>query len=180
MTWITYDIGNPVIPAPPQAYADQQDNFRDPFVFWYGPTDKWIAVVSLAQLHKLLIYTSTNLKEWTGASEFGPVNAIGGEQNLLSNIHGKALNVRVSFTPTAGSTLSLAVRVGGTDQTVIRYVQSSGQLQVDRTSSGNISYDPNAGGVHVANLQPDTNGVVQVRVLVDECSVEVFGGEGQM
>jgi sucrose-6-phosphate hydrolase SacC (GH32 family) len=101
-------------------------------------------------------------------------------QKLLSNMHGKALDVRVSFIPVAGSTLSLAVRVGGTDQTVIRYVQFSGQLQVDRTSSGNISYDPNAGGVHVANLQPDTNGVVQVRVLVDECSVEVFGGEGQV
>jgi sucrose-6-phosphate hydrolase SacC (GH32 family) len=32
----------------------------------------------------------------------------------------------------------------------------------------------------VANLQPDKNGVLQVRVLVDECSVEVFGGEGQV
>jgi sucrose-6-phosphate hydrolase SacC (GH32 family) len=35
-------------------------------------------------------------------------------QKLLSNIHGKALDVRVSFIPAAGSTLSLAVRVGGT------------------------------------------------------------------
>lgn len=69
--------------------------------------------------------------------------------------------------------------MGGTDQTVIRYVQSSEQLQVDRTSSGNISYDPAAGGVHVQTFQPDANGVVHLRALVDECSVEVFGGEGQ-
>lgn len=101
-------------------------------------------------------------------------------QQLLSTIHGKALDVRISSIPAADSTLSLAVRVGGTDQTVIRYVQSSGQLQVDRTSSGNISYDPAAGSVHTVALSPDANGVVEIRVLVDECSVEVFGGQGQV
>lgn len=78
MTWTTYDVGNPVIPTPPQAYANQLNNFRDPFVFWHDPSQKWTAVVSLAQLHKLLIYTSTNLKDWTQVSEFGPINAIGG------------------------------------------------------------------------------------------------------
>jgi sucrose-6-phosphate hydrolase SacC (GH32 family) len=101
-------------------------------------------------------------------------------QKLLSEVHGKALDIYVSFTPAAGSTLSLAVRVGGSDQTIIRYVQSSKQLQVDRSSSGNVGYDPAAGGVHGATLQPDANGVVSLRILVDECSVEVFGGAGQV
>jgi sucrose-6-phosphate hydrolase SacC (GH32 family) len=101
-------------------------------------------------------------------------------QVLLSTTHGKALDIRLSCIPAAGSTLSLAVRVGGSDQTVIRYVQSSRQLQVDRTSSGDISYDPAAGGVHTVSLSPDANGVVELRVLVDECSVEVFGGGGQV
>lgn len=100
-------------------------------------------------------------------------------QTLLSTIHGKALEIRICCIPAAGSTLSLAVRVGGTDETVIRYVQSSGELQVDRTSSGDVSYDPNAGGVHVETFWPGADGVVRLRVLVDECSVEVFGGEGQ-
>ena len=78
MTWTTYDAVNPVILAPPAPYADQWKDFRDPFVFWHDVSQKWISVISLAQLHKLLIYTSTNLKTWTYVSEFGPVNAIGG------------------------------------------------------------------------------------------------------
>ncbi|THZ29391.1 concanavalin A-like lectin/glucanase [Aureobasidium pullulans] len=78
MTWTTYDAVNPVILEPPAAYADQFIDFRDPFVFWHEETKKWVVILSLAQLHKLLIYTSPNLKEWTLASEFGPVNAAGG------------------------------------------------------------------------------------------------------
>ncbi|KAH7116247.1 exoinulinase InuD [Dendryphion nanum] len=78
MTWTTYEAGNPVILEPPKQYADQYREFRDPFVFWHDSSKKWIAVISLAQLHKLLIYTSSDLKVWTYASEFGPVNAIDG------------------------------------------------------------------------------------------------------
>ncbi|KAL1591358.1 hypothetical protein SLS60_012057 [Paraconiothyrium brasiliense] len=78
MTWTTYEAGNPVILEPPQPHGDQYRDFRDPYVFWHDSTKKWIALVSLAQLHKLLIYTSLDLKVWTYVSEFGPVNAVGG------------------------------------------------------------------------------------------------------
>ena len=78
MTWTTYDAANPVILDPPAPYSDQFLNFRDPNIFWHKPTKKWIAVLSLAELHKLLIYTSRDLKNWNLASEFGPVNAVGG------------------------------------------------------------------------------------------------------
>lgn len=101
-------------------------------------------------------------------------------QSLLSEIHGRALDIRLSFVPSAGSTLSLAVRKAGDQQTVIRYAESSGALSTDRTASGNIGYDPAAGGVHSANFAADSDGVVNLRVLVDECSIEVFGGEGQV
>ena len=47
-------------------------------MFWHDASQKWIAVVSLANLHKLLIYTSFDLKDWEQVSEFGPVNAVGG------------------------------------------------------------------------------------------------------
>lgn len=101
-------------------------------------------------------------------------------QSLLSDIHGQALDIRLSFVPSAGSTLCLAVRKGGDQQTVIRYAESSSALSTDRTASGNIEYDPAAGGVHSATFVASMDGVVNLRVLVDECSVEVFGGEGQV
>jgi levanase/fructan beta-fructosidase len=78
MNWTTYDAGNPVILNPPAEYADQILEFRDPAVSWHGPSGKWVAVVSLAKLHKLVIYTSTNLKDWKYVSEFGPANAVDG------------------------------------------------------------------------------------------------------
>ncbi|KAK2767673.1 hypothetical protein FQN54_003831 [Arachnomyces sp. PD_36] len=78
MTWTTYDPGNPVILDPPAPYEDQFPEFRDPYVFWHEETKKWVAVISLAKLHKLVIYTSENLIDWTHVSEFGPANAVGG------------------------------------------------------------------------------------------------------
>ncbi|KAL4932599.1 glycoside hydrolase family 32 protein [Aspergillus undulatus] len=78
MTWKTYDAANPVIAEPPAPYQDQYLEFRDPSVFWHEETHCWISVISLAKLHKVLIYTSPDLKHWDLASEFGPANAVGG------------------------------------------------------------------------------------------------------
>lgn len=78
MTWNTYDEGNPVILAPPDEYEDQILEFRDPAVFWHEDSGKWVAVISLAAIHKLLIYTSSDLVEWEHVSEFGPENEVGG------------------------------------------------------------------------------------------------------
>jgi len=67
-----------VILEPPATYIDQHQEFRDPNVFWHEPTGKWVLVLSLAKAHKLLIYTSDDLKNWSVVSEFGPYNAVGG------------------------------------------------------------------------------------------------------
>ena len=78
VTWNTYDAGNPIIENPPAPYQSQYQNFRDPFVFWHDPTSKWVLVTSLAEVHKLVIWTSDNLKDWSVVSEFGPFNGVGG------------------------------------------------------------------------------------------------------
>jgi sucrose-6-phosphate hydrolase SacC (GH32 family) len=77
LTWTQY-AGNPVIPLPPTPYEGQYANFRDPKVFWYGPDSKWVMVASLATLHKVLLFSSPDLKNWSLMSEFGPANAVGG------------------------------------------------------------------------------------------------------
>jgi beta-fructofuranosidase/levanase len=81
MTWTTYDAQNPVIHTPPEEYltTDSLQNFRDPSVFWYAAEKHWVMVVSLANDHTLLIYTSKNLKDWTNVSSFGPANAVSGQ-----------------------------------------------------------------------------------------------------
>lgn len=61
-TWVKYE-GNPVIPNP--GIAD----FRDPKVIWHEATQKWIML--LAAGDKIILYKSSNLKNWQYASEFG-------------------------------------------------------------------------------------------------------------
>lgn len=62
--WTKYR-GNPVLDLGMQ-------DFRDPKVFWHVPTNRWIMVVSLAVDKIIHFYASTDLKEWTYLSEFGP------------------------------------------------------------------------------------------------------------
>jgi len=63
--------GNPVLDI-------GSGEFRDPKVFWYAPEHEWRMVVSKALEHKIAIYSSPNLKQWTHLSDFGPANATGG------------------------------------------------------------------------------------------------------
>ncbi len=69
-TWTKY-AENPVIDL-------HLSGFRDPKVFWFEPTHRWIMVVSLASQHRVAFFASSDLKHWTTLSEFGPSGAIGG------------------------------------------------------------------------------------------------------
>ncbi|KAH8688953.1 glycosyl hydrolase [Talaromyces proteolyticus] len=67
MAWTIYDVQNAVIQTSLEQYitADSLQNFRDLFVFWYAAEEHWvIMVVSLANDHMLLIYSSKNLNDW--------------------------------------------------------------------------------------------------------------------
>ena len=55
--------GNPVIP-------NDDDNLRDPKVFWHEETKKWIMVLAKGDLKGIEIYGSKDLKEWKHLSKF--------------------------------------------------------------------------------------------------------------
>jgi sucrose-6-phosphate hydrolase SacC (GH32 family) len=152
------------------------------------PTNTWKGMLSfprtleLKQLNGKLQFLQLPVSELDGIGTSVATitnQTLAPGQTLLSNVHFRSLDIRITFVPGQGSTLSLSVRKGGSQQTLIEYVQSNNQLSVDRNSSGDTSYDPAAGGIHTANLQADANGKVQLRVLVDECSIEVYGGQGE-
>ena len=44
-------------------------DFRDPHLFWFEPTQKWIMLLAAGQ--EMQIYSSPNLKDWTMESSFG-------------------------------------------------------------------------------------------------------------
>jgi fructan beta-fructosidase len=73
-TWTKYS-GNPVLNR-------NSANFRDPKVLWYdNPAGGgyWVMAAVEAQEHKVVLYKSANLRDWTALSDFGPANATGGQ-----------------------------------------------------------------------------------------------------
>ncbi len=63
-TWTKY-ASNPVLDI-------GSKEFRDPQVFWHALTGRWVMALVLAVEHKVQFYTSSDLKNWTLKSEFGP------------------------------------------------------------------------------------------------------------
>ena len=76
LTWTPYEK-NPVI-NPNKDPSLNPREFRDPKVFWYEPSKQWIMAVALPVQHQVRFYSSTDLKNWTKLSDFGPANAVGG------------------------------------------------------------------------------------------------------
>lgn len=60
-----YYEGNPVLDI-------WSTEFRDPTVIWHEATQKWVMIVAKALEKKVKFYTSSNLKDWTWVSDFGP------------------------------------------------------------------------------------------------------------
>lgn len=77
-TWTRYPA-NPVLDL---HLAD----FRDPGVSWDADAHHWVMAVALPKEHKVQLYASPNLKDWTLLSDFGPSGDIAGDwecPNLL-------------------------------------------------------------------------------------------------
>ncbi len=70
-TWTKF-AGNPVLNL-------NMSDFRDPDVFWSDRGKRWVMVVALPNDHKVLFYTSSDLKHWARAGEFGPAGATAGQ-----------------------------------------------------------------------------------------------------
>lgn len=104
VTWTNYSK-NPVLDL-------MTANFRDPKVFWYEPTQNWIMVVMLSDLHTLQIYRSKDLKHWKFASSFDPAGATGGAWECPDLMN---LDVRDAHGNRIGShwVLSVNVNPGG-------------------------------------------------------------------
>lgn len=68
-TWTLYDK-NPVIPNP------GIKDFRDPRVFWHTQDAQWKMVLAAGDRAKL--YSSSDLRRWTGISDFGPLSGFPG------------------------------------------------------------------------------------------------------
>lgn len=102
---------------------------------------------------------------------------------------GKTMDVHLSFSdrepsPCSADTPQFGILVHSTpnlkEQTRIGYDFASKRLFVDRTKSGDVKFESTFAGVYSAPLTADSDGRINVRVLVDWSSVEVFGNDGEV
>lgn len=74
--------------------------------------------------------------------------------------------------------VGFVLRVGEEERTEVGFDVAAGTMYVDRTRSGDGTFSSDFPGVHTAPLGLH-DGRVLLRILVDRCSVEVFGGRGE-
>lgn len=101
-----------------------------------------------------------------------------GEITLGQSASGKAYRLDVTFTPNTSKNFGVNVRTGNGEQTVIGYDVANGQLYLDRTKSGDISFNASFPSIERVNL-PLQYGKVSLQIYVDWSSVEVFANGGR-
>lgn len=96
----------------------------------------------------------------------------------LGLLSGEALEIAAEFE--VGRKSGALIRLGrdrAGNETVIGYDSDKKMMFVDRTRSGEVSFDPNFPGYHQAPLAT-VRGRVKLHIFIDRSSVEVFGNDG--
>jgi sucrose-6-phosphate hydrolase SacC (GH32 family) len=100
-------------------------------------------------------------------------------RSLRTAAHGPAFEIGVVLPPgTVGSTGLKLSGANGT-YTTVAYDARSRELIVDRTHSGNINFSPQFPARTTAPL-PDSDGAVDLDILVDHSTLEVFAMGGRV
>lgn len=92
------------------------------------------------------------------------------------------IKIDLSFSATStASEFAIAVRASAdsTEQTLIGYDFVNKQVFIDRTKSGDVSFDNTFASIYRGPLASAVNGKINLTIFVDRSSVEVFGGQGE-
>jgi fructan beta-fructosidase len=94
-------------------------------------------------------------------------------------VNGEALRIDTTMQGGTASHYGLKVRTGNGQQTSIGYDQVNHELYIDRSQSGNVSFDPSFTPLQTAPLTLGSQ-PLKLTILVDWSSVEVFAQNGQV
>ncbi|WP_320153831.1 GH32 C-terminal domain-containing protein [uncultured Tolumonas sp.] len=115
-----------------------------------------------------------NLKKETkliaGISPFG-----------AKKIKSAVAEINTEFNPGDATSIGFKVHAGDNgDETIIGYDAVSGEVYIDRTKSGDATFNSSFAAVHRAPLNFSPSGTVKLHIMVDTSSVTVFAGEGDV
>lgn len=101
-----------------------------------------------------------------------------------TNADGRSIEILATIDPLGADAVGLRVREGENDRTVITYHTDEERVEFDRLDSSvdgpaDGFYDPGQEDVTTMPLKMRADGTIQLRVLVDRSSVEIFGNDGR-
>ncbi|KAJ5203507.1 exoinulinase [Penicillium cf. viridicatum] len=104
------------------------------------------------------------------------------EGSIPMRTTGETIKIDLSFSAASKSSkFAIAVRGSAdfTEQTLVGYDFVNKQVFIDRTKSGDVSFDNTFSSVYRGPLAAGVDGNVSLSIFVDRSSVEVFGGQGE-
>ncbi|MFE2916802.1 glycoside hydrolase family 32 protein [Kitasatospora indigofera] len=116
----------------------------------------------------------------TGTVSTAPTTAIAAGADVPLSTQGTLLDITATLRAGTANDFGIKVHTGGGQETRIGYDTTTQELYVDRTRSGDSSFGGNFVAVHRAPLSLDADGKLQLRVVVDTSSVEVYAAGGQV
>ncbi|HEU4337426.1 MAG TPA: glycoside hydrolase family 32 protein [Nocardioides sp.] len=101
------------------------------------------------------------------------------EGTLTLPVRARTCRIVLDVDPRGASRVGLLVRVGAEHRTPIWVDAASGTVGIDRRASGVVDLHPAFAAEHTARLAVG-DGPVRLEVVVDESSVELFAGHGEV
>ncbi len=98
---------------------------------------------------------------------------------LTLDLEGQQVELILEVDLQSAKEFGVRVLKGEEEQTTISYDAEQKTISVDRTQSGIVDFHPAFSGRHSGPLSPDDDNTIRLRILVDACSVEVFGNDGE-
>lgn len=95
------------------------------------------------------------------------------------DLKGTALDIAVTLEAKGNAPFGLHVREGAAERTAIGYDPQAGELFIDRSASGDVSFSPHFTERNAVKLALKDN-ALSLRVLIDAQSVEVFADGGRV
>ncbi|WP_457973480.1 glycoside hydrolase family 32 protein [Arthrobacter sp. D1-17] len=164
------------------------------------PSDGWRSAMSLVREVRLesrggrpvLIQDAVDPFATSGAELYtlGSLELQEGVTWLPSEASGDVLRIDAEFEPAGTGKTGLVLHASGrptgelgapeeqgSEQTVLAYDCGTGELTLDRTSSGNVSFHDTFPSVERVAV-PLIDGRLRLRIFLDRCSVEVFAQDG--
>lgn len=98
---------------------------------------------------------------------------------VLKQIQSHTLEIEIEFEIQEAKEFGIKVAQGKAEETIVGYEVDSKQVYIDRRTSGMVNFKNNFASKDNAPLEAE-DGKIKLKILLDNCSVEVFANDGRV